>query len=289
MADEQEVKGLDADLPDEDSLTNPLFKRMLMNIFEDIQVDISKHVILIICTYCQPGRVYIHTSDGAEITVSRKALALSSLLSIQSESKPLKPIQLMKGTGNALAHVVKFLEYHGGVEPAEIHQPIKSSNIFKIVEDPEDAKFISSLSKRDTFQVILLANYIDCRSLLHLGCTRIAAMIRGKSQEEIRNILHSGEANGDDEKIMDDTKTQEAELKQEASPTPLEGNHVNELGDELNQDNVAEEKFPNEAEDEGHTEARNMLTVERVMQRAEKKRKLSVNILKTPSKRKKLN
>merc|ERR1739845_95182 len=42
------------------------------------------------------------------------------------------------------------------------------------------------------------ANYMDIKSLLHLGCAKIATLIKGKSPEEIKKIL--SEDDGDDEK-----------------------------------------------------------------------------------------
>merc|ERR1711925_19718 len=59
----------------------------------------------------------------------------------------------------------------------------------KIVEDPEDAGFINKQTKKDTFQIILAANYLDIKSLLHFGCAKIATMIKGKSPDEIKKIL----------------------------------------------------------------------------------------------------
>merc|ERR1719471_2553528 len=42
---------------------------------------------------------------------------------------------------------------------------------------------------KSILQVILGANYMDLPSLLHLGCAKIATLIKGKSPEEIKNIL----------------------------------------------------------------------------------------------------
>jgi len=59
----------------------------------------------------------------------------------------------------------------------------------KIVEDKWDADFINNMSKKVIFQVILGANYMDVPSLLHLGCAKIATLIKGKSPDEIKQIL----------------------------------------------------------------------------------------------------
>jgi len=82
----------------------------------------------------------------------------------------------------------------GGKVPAEIAKPIRSVKMEKIVEDEWDATFINKQPKRTIFQIILGANYMDIKSLLHLGCAKIATMIKGKSPEEIKKILSEEES-----------------------------------------------------------------------------------------------
>merc|ERR1712157_19936 len=91
--------------------------------------------------------------------------------------------------GQTLQLIVKYLKHHRGKEPAEIAKPIRSVKMEKIVEDSWDAEFINKQPKRTIFQIILGANYMDIKSLLHLGCAKIATMIKGKSPEEIKKIL----------------------------------------------------------------------------------------------------
>ena len=98
-------------------------------------------------------------------------------------------IQVKQVDGDTLSLIVKYLEHHEGKEPAEIAKPIRSVKMEKIVEDTWDADFINGLQKRALFQLILGANYMDCKSLLHLGCAKVATMIKGKSPEEIKQIL----------------------------------------------------------------------------------------------------
>merc|ERR1712096_364934 len=105
-----------------------------------------------------------------------------------------KEIEIKKVSGPILALVVEYLKNHDGVVPAEIAKPIRSVNMVQVVpQHPWDAEFINKQSKKVIFQIILAANYMDIKSLLHLGCAKIATMIKGKSPEEIKNIL------GDDE------------------------------------------------------------------------------------------
>ena len=59
----------------------------------------------------------------------------------------------------------------------------------KIVAGRWDAEFISKLDKTTVFQVILGSNYMHISSLLHLVCAKIATLIKGKSPEQIKDIL----------------------------------------------------------------------------------------------------
>merc|ERR1711879_872598 len=97
------------------------------------------------------------------------------------------------GQADILELVCTYLKYHKGKVPAEIAKPIRSVKMEKIVEDEWDAKFINAQTKRNIFQIILGANYMDIKSLLHLGCAKIATMIKGKSPEEIKKILSEEE------------------------------------------------------------------------------------------------
>jgi S-phase kinase-associated protein 1 len=60
---------------------------------------------------------------------------------------------------------------------------------FNVVPD-WDAKFINSLSQDDLFELILAANFLDCKSLLDLACARVASMIKGRSVSEIRSTFN---------------------------------------------------------------------------------------------------
>merc|ERR1711964_926646 len=122
-----------------------------------------------------------------------------------------------KISGQTLNEIVKYLKHHNGKVPAEIAKPIKSNIMSKIgLEDAWDAWFINRIGlygytspgrkydpknidqtqcdtspegKNAIFDLILAVNYLDIKSLLHLGCAKIATLIKGKTPEEIKKIL----------------------------------------------------------------------------------------------------
>merc|ERR1712098_497232 len=107
-------------------------------------------------------------------------------------------IVIKKVEGPILQLIAKYLQYHNGKVPTEIAKPIRSTKMDVLVEDDWDATFINEQSKKVIFQIILGANYMHITSLLHLGCAKIATLIKGKSPEEIKKIL------GDDEDVTVD-------------------------------------------------------------------------------------
>jgi len=133
----------------------------------------------------------VSSGDNPTRLVIDKEQALMSKLvaNIVEGDSDATEISVKQVDADTLELIVKYLKHHKGKEPAEIAKPIRSVKMEKIVEDPWDATFINGLPKRQLFQLILGANYMDCKSLLHLGCAKVATMIKGKSPEEIKQIL----------------------------------------------------------------------------------------------------
>lgn len=152
--------------------------------------DINNDLILVSCDESNAGK--------KEFTIKRQSALMCNLVkSIIEGDADVKKIEIKKVSKDILKLIVEYLEHHKGKVPAEIAKPIRSVKMEKIVEDDWDAKFINKQAKRTIFQIILGANYMDIKSLLHLGCAKIATMIKGKSPEEIKKILSEEEEEKD--------------------------------------------------------------------------------------------
>merc|ERR1712098_241180 len=125
--------------------------------------------------------------NPAKFDISRKAVLMCKLVkNIVEGDKTAKEIEIKKVSGPILNIVVAYLKHHDGKVPDAIAKPIRSVKMEKIVADPWDAEFIngehnakehqSPKNKKEIFQVILAANYMDIPSLLHLGCAKIATL-----------------------------------------------------------------------------------------------------------------
>merc|ERR1712034_64851 len=122
---------------------------------------------------------------------------------ITEGDKTTADIEISKVSTPVLGLIVEYLIHHDGKVPAEIAKPIRSVQMAKIVADEWDAQFINKQTKKVIFQIILGANYMNIRSLLHLGCAKIATMIKGKSPEEIKNILGDDKADDNRRRLLE--------------------------------------------------------------------------------------
>jgi len=175
----------------------------------ELNMLMPKSVIVLIHKYCQPGIAYIHTRDGGEFKLKKTSFELCELLKIQSECMPLEPIHVNKISRDIFYYIAKYLTYHDGVKPAEIAQPIRSVIMSNIVEHQWDADFADSMSKIEIFQIMLGANYIDCKSLLRLMSAKIATLIKGKSPDEISDFFSQPDT------IRKNTKAVQQDIKRD--------------------------------------------------------------------------
>ena len=93
-----------------------------------------------------------------------------------------------------LAEVITYINHHKGVEPPIVEKPLRSKVMKDVCKDPFDADFIDRIgeNRQALYDVILAANYMDIKSLLHLGCAKIASLIKGQPLEKIKDILSTG-------------------------------------------------------------------------------------------------
>ncbi len=132
------------------------------------------------------------SADGRRFEVNRKYACVSKLVcqAIENDSKATEvPIPGAKGV--VLAMIVEYMNEHKGTEPAIIEKPLRSKLMKDCVKTAWDAPFIDGIgeNRQALYDLILAANYMDVKSLLHLGCAKVASLIKGQPLEKIKDIL----------------------------------------------------------------------------------------------------
>jgi len=129
------------------------------------------------------------SSDDKRFEVSMEAALMSKLVrSILEGDSNAKKIPIKKLKGDILGLIVKYMKYHNGKKPEEIAKPL-CFEMKDNVADKWDAEYIDAMKKETIYQVILGANYMDIPSLLHLGCAKIATVIKGQSLKDIKSVM----------------------------------------------------------------------------------------------------
>merc|ERR1719453_1062652 len=144
------------------------------------------------------GEIKLTSKDKKETTVDKKNALISNLIkqTLDTDSTCTEiPIPGVEGA--ILDKVIEYMVHHEGVEPAIIEKPLRSKIMKDVCKDAWDATFIDTIGedRQTLYDLILAANYMDIKSLLHLGCAKVASLIKGQPLEKIKDILAKGTKN----------------------------------------------------------------------------------------------
>ena len=128
-------------------------------------------------------------SDVGYYLLPKDSVKLSGLLSNIIDTDTKSTIHIKQVPSSVLHAVCQYLGHHKNVKPLPIPCPVPSTNIIDFVPDKWNAHWIDKYSKKEIFEIILAANYMDIMSLLHLGCAKMATLIKGLSQQQINRMI----------------------------------------------------------------------------------------------------
>jgi len=132
------------------------------------------------------------SKDKKDFTVERKQAFVSMLVKTCLENDDSAAEVPIPGvTGGILQLVVEYMVHHKGIEPQLVEKPLRSKVMKDVCADKWDAEYIDKIgdNRQQLYDLILAANYMDIKSLLHLGCAKVASLIKGQPLEKIKEIL----------------------------------------------------------------------------------------------------
>lgn len=101
-------------------------------------------------------------NEPARFLTTRLNLSLSVVFGGQCGDTWTACTQISEST---LRNVLQYLGHHRGVEPDPLPCPVRSIFMAQIVSDPWDATWIDGFDKKQIFELIPAANYMDIKSL----------------------------------------------------------------------------------------------------------------------------
>jgi len=145
----------------------------------------------------------LNSKDGKAFPVERKHAFISNLIKTGLENDDKADEFPVPGvTAPILEKVVEYMTHHKGTEPPIIEKPLRSKVMRDVCQDKWDAEFIDRIgeTRQVLYDLILAANYMDIKGLLHLGCAKVASLIKGQPLEKIKEILDPKQGSGDAKK-----------------------------------------------------------------------------------------
>jgi len=154
------------------------------------------------------------SKDKKEFVVERKQAFISTLVktSLENDDKA-EEVPIPGVSGAILDLVVQYMKEHKGVEPPIIEKPLRSKVMKDVCPHKPDADYIDKIgeNRQQLYDLILAANYMDIKSLLHLGCAKVASLIKGQPLEKIKEILDPNQGAKKDAKDGKDSKDAKAD------------------------------------------------------------------------------
>jgi len=132
------------------------------------------------------------SKDGKDFSVDKKYAYISNLVKTSLDADPNATEIPMPGVkADILGKIVEYANHHKGTEPPIIEKPLRSKVMKDVCKDSWDAEFIDKMgdNRPQLYDLILAANYMDIKGLLHLGCAKVASLIKGQPLEKIKDIL----------------------------------------------------------------------------------------------------
>ena len=146
------------------------------------------------------------SSEGDIFEVEPKAACMSHIIkNMVDDCDTSEEIPLPNVSTAILGKIIEYCEYHKDQRPEQIPKPLTSTNLMECGVSAWDSEFVD-IEQTLLFELILAANFLDIQSLLELSCAKVAAMIKGKTPEEVRTQFNI---------VNDFTPEEEAYIREE--------------------------------------------------------------------------
>ncbi len=134
--------------------------------------------------------VTLLSNDDKSFEISQEAIDVSVTIKelIEDIGDLDAPIPLPNVSGETLARVVEYCNYHYAISVSKEDETAVATETAKEIE-LWDEQFCK-MELQSLFQLILAANYLEIPSLLDVTCKTVANMINGKTPDQIRETFN---------------------------------------------------------------------------------------------------
>jgi S-phase kinase-associated protein 1 len=145
--------------------------------------------------FLPPKKIFFCFKFAIPPQVGRQAALISTLVKTAVESDDgANEVAIPAVEGDILELILNYMNQHKGTEPPLVDKPLRSKVMKDVCKTSFDAEYIDDIgeNRQQLYDLILAANYMDIKSLLHLGCAKVASLIKGQPVEKVKDILAQG-------------------------------------------------------------------------------------------------
>lgn len=131
------------------------------------------------------------------VAVVKQSITLANMLEDFGDHLDV-PIPIVNVTASVLAKVMAYCAHHLEEANSKLAEQKKDGDTDNYEEGVPPTRFVRTgwdktfldVPQPELFELILAANYLDVKPLLNAACKTVADLIRGKTTQEMRAILH---------------------------------------------------------------------------------------------------
>lgn len=139
-------------------------------------------------------KITILSANGEKIEIESKFAFISNLLKQTFSSGSFDdsdPLRFNNISTSTWQNVVTYMRHHKGTDPAFRKDHPPSTRHPWSRHDRWNKVYIDRIGedRQKLFELISAANFLHIDSLLHLGCAKVASLIKGQPLDRIEDIL----------------------------------------------------------------------------------------------------
>jgi len=136
--------------------------------------------------------ITLETKDRQFVSIPRKYAEISGYVRKKIEPDSEFPLLLkLDFPSEHIEDVVQYMYHHAGIEAPLVKKPLKGCQMVTNCDDPWDAHFIDNFDTKphQLFSFINTVAALEIPGLIHLGCAKIASLIKKGPLENMQDNL----------------------------------------------------------------------------------------------------
>lgn len=130
--------------------------------------------------------------DGEQIQVPKQLCVQLAVVQAMCEfDQDAKEVPVHGVKSCVLHKIIEYMRMHDGNPASEIERPLRCANDMSKCVSAEDAKFIDAMELDLVLDLVRAADRIGLKPLLQLTCAKVASLIKGKTIQEMCEVLQS--------------------------------------------------------------------------------------------------